>query len=92
MAPGSTFTKVFKRRINKAAVKTDKAEKKLLDDAQYTPPPGHIGFIKGLMSNADGSQGAAKFVSIGGSRMEEVREARSNVVSDRVWEIFTTID
>ena len=25
------------------------------------------------MSNADGSQGAAKFVSIGGSRMEEVR-------------------
>ena len=73
MAPGSTFTKVFKRRINKASVKTDKAEEKLLDDNQYTPPPGNIGFIKGLMSNADGSQGAAKFESIGGSRMEEVR-------------------
>ena len=34
MAPGSTFTKVFKRRINKAAVKNDKSEEKLLDDDQ----------------------------------------------------------
>ena len=54
-------------------MRTDKAEEKLLDDDQYTPPPGHTGLIKGLISNADGSQGAAKFVSIGGSRMEEVR-------------------
>ena len=39
MAQGSKFTKVFRRRINKAAVKTDKSEEKLLYD-QYVPPPG----------------------------------------------------
>ena len=73
MAQGSAFTKVFSRRVNKAAVKTDKAEEKLLDDDQYVPPPGHLGFIKGLITNPDGSQGSAQFVSIGGSRMDEVR-------------------
>ena len=72
MAQGSAFTKVFTTRINKAAVKADKAEEKLLDDDQYVPPPGHSGFIKGLMTNADMTQGSAQFVSIGGSRMDEV--------------------
>ena len=32
MAVGSTFTKMFTKRVNKAAVKTDKAEEKLLED------------------------------------------------------------
>ena len=50
MAAGSTFTKVFTKRVNKAAVKTDKAEEKLLEDDQYVPAPGHIGFLKGLIS------------------------------------------
>ena len=68
----SQFIKVFTRKINPAPVKTDKAEEKLLDDDQYVPPPGHIGLIKGLRSNPEGG-GAAQFVSLGGSRMEEVR-------------------
>ena len=34
MAQGPTFTKVFTKRISTAPVKTDKAEKKLLDDDQ----------------------------------------------------------
>ena len=72
MAAGSTFTKVFTKRVNKAAVKTDKAEEKLLEDDQYVPAPGHIGFLKGLISNADGTKGAVQFVSLGGSRMDEV--------------------
>ena len=68
----SQFIKVFTRKTNPAPVKTDKAEEKLLDDDQYVPPPGHIGFIKGLRSNPEGG-GAAQFVSLGESRMEEVR-------------------
>ena len=71
MAHGSTFMKVFTKRISTAPVKTNKAEEKLLDDDQYVPPPGHIGFIKGLKSYGD--QGGAQYVSIGGSRMDEVR-------------------
>ena len=67
----SQFLKVFTRKVNKAAVKTDKAEEKLLDDEQYVPPPGHIGLLKTLISNSHG--GTAQFVSLGGSRMEEVR-------------------
>ena len=43
----SQFIKVFTKKTNPAPVKTDKAEEKLLDDDQYVPPTGHIGFIKG---------------------------------------------
>ena len=67
----SQFLKVFTRKVNTAAVKTDKAEEKLLEDDQYVPPPGHIGFLKELRLNTGG--GHAKFVSLGGSRMQEVR-------------------
>ena len=70
-AAGSSFLKVFSKRINKAAVKTDKAEEKLLDEDQYVPAPGHIALLKGL-HHTDGA-GRAMFVSLGGSRMEEVR-------------------
>ena len=35
----SQFLKVFTRKTYTAAVKTDKAEEKLLDDDQYVPPP-----------------------------------------------------
>ena len=59
----SQFLKVFTRKVNKAAVKTDKAEEKLLDDEQYVPPPGHIGLLKTLISNSHG--GTAQFVSLG---------------------------
>ena len=71
MASGPTFMKVFTKRINKAAVKTDKAEEKLLEDEQYVPPPGHVGILKGLKTSESG--GAAQYVSLGGSRMDEVR-------------------
>ena len=63
--------KVFTKRISTAAVKTDKAEEKLLDDDQYIPPPGQLAFVKGLRSHGD--QSSAQIVSIGGSRMDEVR-------------------
>ena len=43
--------KVFTKRISTAAVKTDKAEEKLLDDDQYIPPPGQLAFVKGLRSH-----------------------------------------
>ena len=52
-------------------MKTDKAEEKLLDDDQYIPPPGHLAFVKGHKSH--GEENFAQIVSIGGSRMDEVR-------------------
>ena len=55
----SQFIKVFTKKTNTAPVKTDKAEEKLLDDDQYVPPPGHIGFVKGLRSTSEGG-GAAQ--------------------------------
>ena len=84
MAQGSAFTKVFSRRVNKAAVKTDKAEEKLLDDDQYVPPPGHLGFIKGLITNPDGSQGSAQFVSIGGSRIMQVKSSAGDWIGQEI--------
>ena len=67
----SQFLRVFTRKSNTAAVKTDKAEEKLLDDNNYVPPPGHIGFLKTLINNPLG--GTARFVSLGGSRMQDSR-------------------
>ena len=67
----SQFLRVFTRKSNTAAVKTDKAEEKLLDDDQYVPPPGHIGFLKTLIYSPLG--GTAQFVSLGGSRMQDSR-------------------
>ena len=64
MASGPTFMKVFTKRINKAAVKTDKAEEKLLEDEQYVPPPG---ILKGLKTSESG--GAAQYVSLEWSNM-----------------------
>ena len=71
----SQFIKVFTKKTNPAPVKTDKAEEKLLDDDQYVPPPGHIGFIKGLWFNSEGF-GAAQFVSLGGARSKNLEPCK----------------
>ena len=63
-AAGSSFLKVFSKRIIKAAVKTNKAEEKLLDEDQYVPAPGHIALLKGF-HHTDGA-GRAMFVSLEG--------------------------
>ena len=71
----SQFIKAFTKKTNSAPVKTDKAEEKLLDDDQYVPHPGHIGFIKGLRSNSEGG-GAAQFVSLDGSRSKNLEPCK----------------
>ena len=68
MSFGDTFQKVFTRRTNKAAVRTDKAKEKLLEDDQYVPPPGHVAIIKSLKSDENGN--GAYFCIIGGARMD----------------------
>ena len=65
------FQKVFTRNISAAKVTTAKAEDKLLEDAQYVPPPGHISFLKGNFR--DGECGRASMVSLGGVRMQDSR-------------------
>ena len=71
MSQGSPFHKVFTKKVSTAAVKTDKAEEKMLENDEYVPPPGHCGFIKELRNHEEG--GVCKFLSLGGSRMQEVR-------------------
>ena len=66
-----SFSKIFTRKLNSAAVKTAKAEEKMLEDEQYVPPPGHISILKCKFN--DGGAGEAFIMTLGGGRMQESR-------------------